>query len=213
MDFIYNYLLINNFLILPILIIGAILLVIGIVCFEQKDTIFGFLLLSPALILAIIVHNDMDKKHNKIWNHMEKISFIANSMKERFGCYPTTVNAIRSMDVFNTKYGNSCKKENIAQNEDLFVIYNNQVKTNNNHFLLEDITPNTRGEIIEKYGILSYKIKGIEPYNHYKIYNKCILYSNNTEISNKYDEDLLNENNKCGIDEENNPVVYIGKTF
>ena len=216
MNYIHEYFMLNYWVLFPIIVFGAALTCICAISRNPNSKpyiVIGLLISFPLSSLAKNLENDKKLKNLELYSHMEKVGFVSDSIYERFGCYPTSVDAMQNIDVFNSPSGNSCRKENVTTDREWFTSYMNDAKTEDNHFVLDHIITGVKGEIVQEYGALIYKLKNVTKPYLYNVYYICKKYKDDEKSANLLTTALLSEKNQCGIKDDKYPVVYIGKRF
>ena len=193
---------------------------------SKLENLMPFISISlgiAAVICLMIFQSGIDGNiahADYVYKHMENVKATANELNDKFSCYPTRANSFENPKTFKSSIGNSCKTF-ISDNQEMKLanfkkeikVYDDQI-----HVILEDFK--FQGVLIETANNnIVYKIEGLKKYNQDEAYLDCQFYLN--ENSNRHgrietiivrNEESVTEQNPCGIDKENNPLIYIGKS-
>ena len=140
---------------------------------------------------------------------MKSVKDRSDYLYEKYGCIPTYPNAVKSMDVFQTSFGNSCGKF-IYINENEEVAYHDRTKIKNDAFHVKIKGHSAEGVMKTINGKIIYKMKGLDKELKIHTVKQCLKNFKNDNLIQ--DESKLSDQNPCGIDGNQNPIIYIGKS-
>ena len=151
-----------------------------------------------------------------VYKHMRGVKVSANDFYDKFSCYPVRADSFSNPDVFRSSDGNSCKKSIIGDGEMKKFRFKEGVNVDNDKFKVFSDNLAFEGIFIEtNNNKLVYKIHGLDKSDKKFAYSKCASnmntnYEDNPVIINN--EESVTEQNPCGVDEYNNPLIFIGET-
>ena len=154
---------------------------------------------------------------SKVYSHMERVRVAARQMHEKFSCYPTSADSFSNPNTFKSSVGNSCNTYLSDNKEMKTVRFTGDVSVRDGvfHVLIDDLKFEGVIEQSANRNIV-YKVRGLKKRNQDITHLTCQLYNRGTAGLKGnlviYNEEIVSDENPCGMDNDNNPIVYIGKS-